>query len=146
MPSSRTVITTSYHSRDSSVITPEVEKLRDKYNHQGIRIQQFAFGTDPMSHPPEKYVANCVAYSGTHDNDTVVGWFSSKAGEEMLSSDEIEAERKVTLDYFGTDGSNIHWDFIQSIPLWRGRGHRARARYSWSWLRSAYEYSWQALW
>ena len=105
-------------AEDLGVITPEVEKLRDKYNLPGIRIQQFAFGTDPMSHTflPEKYVANCVAYSGTHDNDTVVGWFSSKAGEGSTRSvDEIEAERKVTLDYFGTDGSDIHWDFIRSL-------------------------------
>jgi 4-alpha-glucanotransferase len=107
-------------AEDLGVITPEVEKLRDDYNLPGIRIQQFAFGSDPMSHTflPEKYVPNCVAYSGTHDNDTVVGWFSSEEGEgSTRSKDEVEAERKITLDYFGTDGSDIHWDFIRSLYL-----------------------------
>jgi len=105
-------------AEDLGVITPEVEKLRDDYNLPGIRIQQFAFGTDPMSYTflPETYVSNCVAYSGTHDNDTVVGWFSSEAGEgSTRSADEIAAERKIALDYFGTDGSEIHWDFIRSL-------------------------------
>lgn len=65
---------------------------------------------------PEAYVSNCVAYSGTHDNDTVVGWFKSEAGEgSTRSAEEIDKERKDTLDYFGSDGSEIHWDFIRSL-------------------------------
>ncbi len=105
-------------AEDLGVITPEVEKLRDDYNLPGLRILQFAFGTDPMSHTflPKSYSANSVAYSGTHDNDTVVGWFSSEAGEgSTRSASEIEAERAITLDYFGTDGSEIQWDFIRSL-------------------------------
>jgi 4-alpha-glucanotransferase len=105
-------------AEDLGVITPEVEKLRDDYNLPGLRILQFAFGTDPMSGTflPENYVANSIAYSGTHDNDTVVGWFASEAGAgSTRSAEEIEAERKITLDYFGTDGSEIHWDFIRSL-------------------------------
>ncbi len=105
-------------AEDLGVITPEVENLRDTFQLPGIRVLQFAFGTDPMSYTflPKAYVPNCVAYSGTHDNDTVVGWFSSEAGAgSTRSADEIEAERKVTLDYFGTDGSEIQWDFIRSL-------------------------------
>jgi 4-alpha-glucanotransferase len=57
-----------------------------------------------------------VAYSGTHDNDTVVGWFSSQAGAgSTRSTEEIEAESAHALEYFGTDGSEIHWDFIHSL-------------------------------
>ena len=105
-------------AEDLGVITPEVEQLRDDYNLPGLRILQFAFGTDPMSSTflPETYVPNSVAYSGTHDNDTVVGWFSSEAGEgSTRSAEEIEEEQKLTLDYFGTDGSQIHWDFMRSL-------------------------------
>jgi 4-alpha-glucanotransferase len=105
-------------AEDLGVITPEVEQLRDDFNLPGLRILQFAFGTDPMSHTflPETYVRNCVAYSGTHDNDTVVGWFTSEAGEgSTRSAEEIEEEQKVTLEYFGSDGSEIHWDFTRSL-------------------------------
>ncbi len=105
-------------AEDLGVITPEVEQLRDDFNLPGLRILQFAFGTDPMSSTflPETYVSNCVAYSGTHDNDTVVGWFKSEAGEgSTRSAEEIDKERKDTLDYFGSDGSEIHWDFIRSL-------------------------------
>lgn len=105
-------------AEDLGVITPSVEKLRDDFNLPGLRILQFAFGTDPMSSTflPENYVPNSVAYSGTHDNDTVVGWFASEAGEASTrSAEEIAAEQKITLDYFGTDGSRIHWDFINSL-------------------------------
>jgi 4-alpha-glucanotransferase len=105
-------------AEDLGVITPEVEKLRDDYNLPGLRILQFAFGTDPMSSTfiPENYVPNCVAYSGTHDNDTVVGWFRSEAGEgSTRSAEEIDTEQKITLEYFGSNGSEIHWDFIRSL-------------------------------
>lgn len=105
-------------AEDLGVITPEVEKLRDDYNLPGLRILQFAFGTDPMSHTfmPKSYSAHCVAYSGTHDNDTVVGWFSSQAGAgSTRTAEEIEAESANALEYFGTDGSEIHWDFIRSL-------------------------------
>ncbi|MDQ8208616.1 4-alpha-glucanotransferase [Coraliomargarita sp. SDUM461003] len=105
-------------AEDLGVITPEVEKLRDDYNLPGLRIEQFAFGTDPMSSTflPENYAPNCVAYTGTHDNDTVVGWFSSQAGEgSTRTAKEIEAERAMALGYFASDGSEIHWDFIRSL-------------------------------
>ncbi|WPJ97782.1 4-alpha-glucanotransferase [Coraliomargarita algicola] len=105
-------------AEDLGVITPEVEQLRDYYNLPGLRIEQFAFGTDPMSSTflPENYVPNCIAYTGTHDNDTVVGWFSSEAGEDSTrTAEEIEEERAMTLEYFGSDGSEIHWDFIRSL-------------------------------
>lgn len=105
-------------AEDLGVITPEVTALRDHYRLPGIRIEQFAFGDDPMRDTflPESYHANCVAYPGTHDNDTVVGWFHSEAGEgSTRSADQIEREREAALKYFGTNGDAIHWDFIRSL-------------------------------
>lgn len=105
-------------AEDLGVITPEVTALRDGFQLPGIRILQFAFGTDPMrgTFLPESYEDNCVAYTGTHDNDTVVGWFNSKPGDgSTRSAEEIEAERATALDYFGGDGSHIHMDFIRSL-------------------------------
>lgn len=105
-------------AEDLGVITAEVTALRDGFQLPGIRILQFAFGTDPMRHTflPESYEDNCVAYTGTHDNDTVVGWFNSKPGNASTrSAEEIEVERATTLDYFGGDGSEIHMDFIRAL-------------------------------
>lgn len=105
-------------AEDLGVITPEVEALRDDFELPGIRIEQFAFGSDPMKHTflPEAYDQNCVAYSGTHDNDTIVGWFNSEAGEgSTRSTDEIETERQAAMGYFDSDGSEIHLDFIKAL-------------------------------
>ncbi len=105
-------------AEDLGVITPEVLALRDAYHLPGLRIQQFAFGSDVMKDTfiPEAYDSNCVAYTGTHDNDTVVGWFNSQPGvSSTRSADEVEKERAAAMSYFGTDGSEINWDFINAL-------------------------------
>jgi 4-alpha-glucanotransferase len=54
-----------------------------------------------------------VVYTGTHDNDTTVGWFNSKAGQDSTrSAAAIRRERKNVLQYVKTDGREIHWDMI----------------------------------
>ena len=62
-------------AEDLGVITPDVEALRDAFGFPGMRVLQFAFGGE-ADHPflPHNYVPNCVAYTGTHDNDTSRGW------------------------------------------------------------------------
>ena len=105
-------------AEDLGVITEDVVALRDGFNLPGIRIAQFAFGNDAMKHTfiPDAYDAGCVAYTGTHDNDTVVGWFNSIAGEHSTRTKaEIEHERSEALEYFVSDGSMIHMDFIRSL-------------------------------
>jgi 4-alpha-glucanotransferase len=57
-----------------------------------------------------------VAYTGTHDNDTTVGWFHSVAGEGSTRTEkQIRRERKFCLDYLNTAGKEIHWDFIRTV-------------------------------
>jgi 4-alpha-glucanotransferase len=57
-----------------------------------------------------------VAYTGTHDNDTTVGWWNSQANEDSTrSAREIDEEREFTRRYLRTDGSEIHWTFIETI-------------------------------
>ncbi len=102
-------------AEDLGIITPEVEALRDRYRFPGMRILQFAFGNDAKAgdYRPENYPRNCVVYTGTHDNDTTVGWFWSQAGAgSTRTREEIERERQTILAYVGTDGSQIHWDLI----------------------------------
>jgi 4-alpha-glucanotransferase len=102
-------------AEDLGVITPPVEALRDRFHFPGMRVLQFAFGTDPKAddYRPQNYPQNCVVYTGTHDNDTTVGWFWSKPGKgSTRTAVEIEAERRTILDYVGTDGREIHWDLM----------------------------------
>jgi 4-alpha-glucanotransferase len=63
-------------AEDLGLITPEVEDLRERFNMPGMRILQFGFG-DRGSHIylPHKYVPNTVVYTGTHDNNTTLGWW-----------------------------------------------------------------------
>src|SRR5262249_48995926 len=79
------------------VITPEVEEIRHRFDFPGMAILQFAFGTDPQApnFRPHNYARDTVAYTGTHDNDTTVGWWTSRAGDgSTRTQEEIEQERE----------------------------------------------------
>ena len=109
-------------AEDLGAVTPEMKALRDEFELPGMRILQFAFGTDTSANDflPHNYPRNTVVYTGTHDNDTVVGWFEAR--EELASGSEsstrspeqVRKEQRATLRYLGAaDGSNIHWDMIR---------------------------------
>ena len=103
-------------AEDLGFITKEVEALRDSFGFPSMRILQFAFGTDPQADgfKPYNYPENCVVYTGTHDNDTTVGWFTSAgAGDSTRSTTQVDEERQLLLEYLGTDGHEINWDFIR---------------------------------
>ena len=64
-------------AEDLGVITPEVRALRDKYDLPGMSILQFAFDAfEDNPHKPANFTENTAAYTGTHDNNTSVGWFA----------------------------------------------------------------------
>jgi 4-alpha-glucanotransferase len=103
-------------AEDLGVITPDVEALRDDFGFPGMRVLQFAFRGDSKTIDlPHNYIRNCVVYTGTHDNDTTVGWFNSKAGMgSTRNAQEIERERAYCLGYLNSDGREIHWDLIRA--------------------------------
>lgn len=104
-------------AEDLGVITPDVEALRDDFGFPGMRILQFGFGGDSLNQDlPHNYLRNVVVYTGTHDNDTIVGWFKSEAGAgSTRDAAQVERERKFCLDYLNSDGHEIHWDFIRAV-------------------------------
>lgn len=110
-------------AEDLGVITPDVEELRDGFGFPGMRILQFAFGGDAKNHDlPHNYVTNCIAYTGTHDNDTTVGWWHSQAGAgSTRDAAEISHEHDFCLQYLATDGEEIHWDFVRAV--WASVAH-----------------------
>ena len=92
-------------AEDLGVITPEVEALRDQFEFPGMKILQFAFGSDPGNpYLPFNYSRNCVVYTGTHDNDTTVGWFNQASDYE---------KQKVWLYLGCISNEGIHWDMIR---------------------------------
>ena len=67
-------------AEDLGDITAEVVALRDRFDLPGMRVIQFGFGGEPGTefHLPYTFVNHCIAYTGTHDNDTTVGWFTRR--------------------------------------------------------------------
>jgi len=127
-------------AEDLGVITPDVEALRDDFGFPGMRVLQFAFRGDSKTIDlPHNYVRNCVVYTGTHDNDTTVGWFNSSAGQgSTRNANDIERERAYCLEYLDSNGNEIHWDLIRAawasvantavVPLQDVLGLGSRAR------------------
>ena len=96
-------------AEDLGVITPEVEALRDRFEFPGMKILMFAFGGDPNNtHLPQNYGTNCIVYSGTHDNDTAIGWWETLAPNEK----QFLAQ---TLGYNSPDDiKEINWLLIET--------------------------------
>ena len=93
-------------AEDLGVITPDVVELRDKFKLPGMRILQFAFGNGETNHfLPHHYVQNTVAYTGTHDNDTTLGWWSTLP----------EHEKHFARQYLGTNGDRINWVMMNAL-------------------------------
>jgi 4-alpha-glucanotransferase len=95
-------------AEDLGIITPEVEELRDRFQFPGMRILQFAFGEDPNNpYLPHHYINNCVVYTGTHDNDTTLGWWAAASA----------AEKQFVAQYLGylsaEEIKQINWELIR---------------------------------
>ena len=103
-------------AEDLGAVTPEVTALRDEFGFPGIKLLQFAFGTDAQAPTflPYNYSRNSVVYTGTHDNDTTCGWYHEKESPQR-SAEQIDKERKAVLDYLGTNGHEIHWSMIRAV-------------------------------
>lgn len=129
-------------AEDLGLITPEVDALRDEFNLPGMRIFQFGFDGNPNNpHLPHNFSLNTVAYSGTHDNDTVVSWFESLP---------MEVKGQV-LEYMGVGEEAMPWAFFRTVVasvarlavlpmqdiLQLGQGHRMNtpgtADGNWQW-------------
>lgn len=91
-------------AEDLGIITKEVEALRDKFNLFGMKVLEFAFDGNPNNpYLPHNHIPNSALYSGTHDNDTLVGWYNSLENREYL------------FEYLRSSKERIIWDIIGSI-------------------------------
>jgi 4-alpha-glucanotransferase len=93
-------------AEDLGEITPEVDELRDTFHLPGMKIIQFSFSTDSTNDfLPHNYSENCAAYTGTHDNDTIRGWYDQAP----------EIEQDFCRRYLSCTGDDISWDLIRAV-------------------------------
>jgi 4-alpha-glucanotransferase len=101
------------------VITPEVEAMREQLGFPGMAILQFAFGKDPQAPTfrPHNYVRNLVAYTGTHDNDTVMGWWTSNGTNDSTRTPaDVVKEHAYARAYLNVeDAEPINWVLIRTL-------------------------------
>lgn len=95
-------------AEDLGLITSAVEELRDSLGYPGMKILQFAFDNNPdNSYLPHNHCKNSIVYTGTHDNDTVVGWFlDPDIPSQFKQQAKQYANRK------DDNSTSIHHDFI----------------------------------
>ncbi|MBI4842860.1 MAG: 4-alpha-glucanotransferase [Nitrospirae bacterium] len=95
-------------AEDLGTITPDVSEVMKKFGFPGMKVLLFAFGDDLPSNPyaPHNHIQNCVVYTGTHDNNTIKGWFRKEADAGV---------RKRLSDYTGKKASlkTVHRDIIR---------------------------------
>ncbi len=92
-------------AEDLGFITEDVVQLREQFRLPGMRILQFGFSGPDNPFLPHMYVKECVAYTGTHDNDTARGWFESAP----------KAESRFALRYLHTTARTFAWDMVRAI-------------------------------
>ncbi|MFH1760562.1 MAG: 4-alpha-glucanotransferase [bacterium] len=95
-------------AEDLGTITPDVWEVMNRYSIPGMKVLLFAFGEDNPMHPylPHTYGRNCLVYTGTHDNNTIRGWFGTEASPE---------EKKRLFDYCGRKltPESVSWELIK---------------------------------
>jgi 4-alpha-glucanotransferase len=95
-----------FFAEDLGYITPEVRALRERLQIPGMAVLQFGFGdTGAHIYLPQRFTPNTVVYTGTHDNDTTVGWWKTGASEQ---------EKRCAKAYLGQADDGIHWSFIRA--------------------------------
>jgi len=92
-------------AEDLGVITPDVIELLEAFALPGMRVLQFAFSGPDNLFLPHNYIPNCVAYTGTHDNDTAMGWHATAP----------DHEREFAHRYLRVDGHDFAWDLIRAV-------------------------------
>ena len=100
------------------VITPEVEAIRHQFGFPGMSLLQFAFGNDPQgpSFRPHNYGRELVAYTGGHDNDTTVGWWtSSGATDSVRTPEDGQQDRRFARAYLVFEDQPVNCVFIRTV-------------------------------
>ncbi len=123
-------------AEDLGLLTPEAAALRDELGFPGMRLLQAGLPGVKSYHLPHGFVANCAAYPGTHDNDTLQGWFSglARSAAKPARTRGAKARRRAgrasaaaggngsqgseqarVLDFLQCDAEHLHWGAIRAL-------------------------------
>ncbi len=95
-------------AEDLGVITHDVREVMERFGFPGMKVLLFAFGEDLQTNPyaPHNHIKNCLVYTGTHDNNTIRGWFRNEttAGDKERISEYLG--HKIT-------ERTVHWEFVK---------------------------------
>ena len=102
-------------AEDLGDITPDVVALREELGLPGMKVLLFGFSGDPKTneYAPHAHLPNFVVYTGTHDNETVQGWFREGIWAIERERAEAEEEKRRVLAITGGHEATIHWDFVR---------------------------------
>ena len=96
-------------AEDLGIVTPDVHALRDRFGLPGMRVVQFGFDPGASDHLPHRFPEHALACTGTHDTNTIVGWFSKLA----------QRDKRRVCRYAGGRPDTIHWDLIRALAMSR---------------------------
>ncbi|MFN8179784.1 MAG: 4-alpha-glucanotransferase [bacterium] len=102
-------------AEDLGDITPDVVAMRKDLGFPGMKVLLFGFSGDPRTneYAPFAHERNFVVYTGTHDNETVQGWFREGIWALERPREEAEDEQRRVLAITGGDETTVHWDFVR---------------------------------
>lgn len=145
-------------AEDLGLLTPSVLKLVEDTGFPGMKVLEFAYDSDSRNlYLPHNYIRNCVAYTGTHDNEPLMSWIRSQNGEIRLHMIRYQGSEH-------TPENELYWDCIRTvlasiadtviIPMWDylGAGPEARinapssAQGNWRWRMVPGEFSDNLTW
>ncbi len=131
-----------YIAEDLGILTDAVHELRDASGLPGMKVLEFAFSGPDNAYLPHNYIKNCVCYTGTHDNDTIKGWYNGARKDEKafvklyLGAEDAESARIALLRWGQGSIANL---FVAQIQDYLGLGSEARinipgiAEGNWKW-------------
>ena len=117
-------------AEDLGFLTDSVIELVEKTGYPGMKILEFAFGTDASNeYLPHNYKPNCIVYTGTHDNETIMGWYDSVGEQDRTYADEylgIKAGDEVNMKFIAAALSSVAETVVIPMQDYLGLGNEAR--------------------
>ena len=117
-------------AEDLGFLTDSVIELVERCGFPGMKIMEFAFGTDATNeYLPHNYKPNCIVYTGTHDNETIMGWYESVGGQDRTYADEylgIKDGDEVNMKFIASALSSVAETVVIPMQDYLGLGNEAR--------------------
>ena len=132
----------TYIAEDLGILTDAVHDLRNESGLPGMKVLEFAFSGPDNAYLPHNYQPHCICYTGTHDNDTAVGWYTHATEEEKkfaksyLGADDAESARRALLR---AGQGSVAELFVAQLQDYLGLGSESRinvpgvAEDNWCW-------------